>query len=269
MAQTIPAPLAERYAIVTGGSQGIGAAIAVDLARKGAAGIAITYNSNLTAAEEVLIKIRALGVQKCAAIKADLISPDFGTHVLKTAFSELQTKKIHVLVNNAAYAEMSRFKGFESETLENFNLIMQANVFAPMDLIRAALDHIPESGRIINISSVAGRRPNPDSRLMYYGASKAALDGMTRCLAVKYAPLKKITINTVCVGPTMTQPVQEYMRREPQVYEALIQRPSAERRLGTPEDVAGIVSFLAGEESRWINGCSVPADGGSMLPRQG
>lgn len=255
--------------MVTGVSRGIGAAIALELARKGIAGIAITYASNASAAEEVLEKIRALGTQNCTAIQADLLSPDFGDKVIQTALAELHTDKLHVIVNNAALVDMRPFRPFETETLDNFNTIMQANVFGPAHLIRAALPYVPETGRIINISSVAGRRANADGRIVYYGASKAALDSLTRSLAVIYAPRKRITVNSVCVGPTPTGPMEDMLRNNPAMYEAILQRPSAEKRLGRPEDVAGIVCFLAGEESRWINGCSMPADGGSMLERQG
>ena len=104
---------------------------------------------------------------------------------------------------------------------------------------------------------------------MFYGAAKAALDSMTRSLAVKYAPLKNITINSALVGPTETESAAALFAQNPAIKEMMAQKPTAEKRIGSTKDVANIVSFLAGEESRWINGCSVPADGGSQLARQG
>ena len=141
-------------------------------------------------------------------------------------------------------------------------------VWGPLLLIRAALPHLASAGRIINISSAASRNANPDA-IMFYGAAKAALESMTRSLAVKYAPLKKVTINSALVGPTETEAAAALYAQNPAMKEMFSQAPTAEKRIGSTRDVANIVSFLAGEESRWINGCSVPADGGSQLVRQG
>ncbi len=103
---------------------------------------------------------------------------------------------------------------------------------------------------------------------MFYGAAKAALDSMTRSLAVKYAPLKKITINSALVGPTETEAAAAMFAQNPAIKETMAQKPTAEKRIGATRDVANIVRFMASEESRWINGYSVPADGRRQLARQ-
>ena len=136
-------------------------------------------------------------------------------------------------------------------------------VWASFDLIRAAIPHIAPSGRIINISSGASRVPNPDG-VAFYGASKAALESLTRSLAMRYAPSKKLTVNSVVVGPTNTDAAAAF---PPEIVKMMADLATAEPRIGEPNDVASIVSFLASEESRWINGNSIPADGGASSRR--
>jgi 3-oxoacyl-[acyl-carrier protein] reductase len=268
MVSSIPAPLSGKYAVVTGGSRGIGAAIALELAKKGAAGISITYTGNKEAAERVLDQLCNVGVTKCSAIKADLLSATFGDDIIATALKDLQTSHLDIVISNAALAHMDYNQPFESHSVEFFDKLMRANVWAPMQLMRAALPIIAEGGRFINVSSVASKRANVDP-VMVYGASKAALDSMTRSVAAKYAREKKITVNSVAVGPTNTDAVREALQSHPHVLKGLKDRASAGYRIGEPEDIAYIVSFLASEEGRWINGNYVPANGGAMLELQG
>lgn len=126
MARSVPAPMAGRYAIVTGGSRGIGHGIAIEIAAKGAAGVAITYVNNKTAADGVVAELHKMGT-KAVAIKADLFSPNFGDHVVNTALKELQTKELHVIVNNAGYLEFNMTQTFEDSTMEQFDKYMHGN----------------------------------------------------------------------------------------------------------------------------------------------
>ena len=262
MATTIPAPLIGKVAIVTAGSRGIGAAIAIELARKGAAAIAITYNSNLAAAEATLAKIRAISPRAaCTAIKADLLSPTFGEETVKAALADLGTAHLDIIVNNAAISDMRYQEPFEAMTYAGFERMMRGNSWGAMQLIRASLPHIRPGGRIINISSTASKRPNLDPTIAY-GMSKAALDSMTRSVAVKYAAEKKITVNSVSPGPTETDLLAQTLRGDEKLAASVAQGATAEKRVGRPEDVAGVVGFLASEEARWINGNQVPASGG-------
>jgi 3-oxoacyl-[acyl-carrier protein] reductase len=111
-----------------------------------------------------------------------------------------------------------------------------------MQLMRAALPIISKDGRLINVSSVASKRANIDP-LMLYGASKAALDSMTRSVAAKYVREKTITVNSLAVGPTNTDAVRQALESHPEVLEGLKDRPIVGYRIGEPEEVACIVSF--------------------------
>lgn len=262
MATTIPAPLIGKVAVITAASRGIGAAIAIELARKGAAAIAITYMSNLSAAEKTLATIRATSPRAaCIAIKADLLSPTFGEDIVKASLSDLKVSHLDIIVNNAAISDMQYHEPFENITYEGFERMMRGNGWGTIQLIRAALPYIRPGGRIINISSSSSKRPNLDPT-MAYGMSKAAVDSITRSLAVKYAAEKKITINSVSPGPTETDLLAQAFKGDEKLAALVTQGSTAEKRFGKPEDVAGIVGFLASDEARWINGNHVPASGG-------
>lgn len=262
MATTMPAPLIGKVAVITGASRGIGSAIALELARKGAVAIAITYVANLPAAKNVLAKIRATSPDiVCTAIQADLLSPTFGEDIVKATLAKLKTSHIDIIVNNAAISDMRYQEPFEEMTYEGFERMMRGNGWGSIQLIRAALPYIRPGGRIINISSTSSKRPNLDPT-MAYGMSKAALDSVTRSLAVKYAAEKKITINSVSPGPTETDLLAQTIKGDEKLAALVAQGSTAEKRYGTPEDVAGIVGFLASDDARWINGNQVPANGG-------
>ena len=127
MPSTIPAPLTGRFAIVTGASRGIGRAIALDLAAKGAEGIAITYAGNKNAADKVVAELKRLGCQRALAIQADLFSPQFGDMVVATALKGLETQELHIIVNNAGYVGFDFSITFEMEIKANFDKNMCGN----------------------------------------------------------------------------------------------------------------------------------------------
>ncbi len=127
MPSSIPAPLAGRFAIVTGASRGIGRAIALDLAAKGAEGIAITYAGNKTAVDQVIEELKHHGCRNAVAIQADLFTPHFGDAVVSAALKGLGVGELHIIVNNAGYAEFDFSLTFETETKENFDKNMHGN----------------------------------------------------------------------------------------------------------------------------------------------
>ncbi|KAJ9627407.1 uncharacterized protein PV06_07216 [Exophiala oligosperma] len=266
---TIPAPLYGKTALVTGGSRGIGRAIAVHLTRLGVSAVALTYASNKTSADSTLTAIREINPDvKAIAIHADILSPAFAPDLISATLSELDTTTLNILVNNAALADPAANQPISSATHEKFQQLMTGNAWAPTQLTLQALPHLPRGGRVINISSTASRQPNQEIATMY-GASKAAFDSFTRSLAFNYSAEKGITINSVCVGPTMTDVMRAIQAAGMTWMEDLKNAATAEKRLAEPEDIACVVGWLASDEARWVNGNHVPANGGSMLELQG
>lgn len=261
--------LASKSAIVTGGSRGIGRAIAIHLARKGLSKLAVTYVGNVASAESTLHDCRKLGVEKAIAIQANLLDPSIGTNLIAQVLGGLDTSTIDILVNNAAVVTPDKTEPVTETTLGTFLEMMQGNVFAPISIINACMPHLPAScGRVINISSTAAKMANPDP-IMTYGASKAALDSYTRSLAGLFAKEKGATFNGVCVGPTATDALNAASQTfSSEFLEDLTKGISAAHRVGVPEDIAYIVGFLASEEARWVNGACVSANGGyrDLLP---
>jgi 3-oxoacyl-[acyl-carrier protein] reductase len=145
-----------------------------------------------------------------------------------------------------------------------------ANVRAPVFLFCAVWDHLPpRGGRILNISSLAGKRDCVDP-MITYGATKAALESYTRSMGRQFARQKLVTINSVSVGPTNTDTMEDAMGRLPAAYvETMKEYATAEKRFAEPYDIAAIVSFLASDDARWINGSCIPANGGAINMVQG
>lgn len=242
---------------------GIGRAIAIHLARKGVRKLAITYVRDLASAESALEEIRKEGIETAIAIQADILNASVGRDLITQALVGLETSTIDILVNNAALLDPINTPSVEDVTLENFQELMQANCFAPVSIINACMPHLPPSGgRIINISSVASKTPNPGT-IVTYGASKAALDSYTRSMAALFAKDKTATFNTVCVGPTVTDSFRAVSQLYPgEFIKEVAKGFTAADRVGVPEDIAYIVGFLASEEGRWMNGACVSANGG-------
>jgi 3-oxoacyl-[acyl-carrier protein] reductase len=270
MCDTIPAPLAGKTAIVTGGSRGIGAGIALDLARKGCVAIAITYANQKAAADAVLKSIEDTSPAiRTAAIQMDLLSPDFGTSVIKQALCHLQISNIDIVISNAAFADVRYNQRMHEHSKAIFDQMMTANAWSPMSLAIAALPYIPRGGRIVNISSIASKRANTDP-VVIYGASKAALDTITRGLAATYSRAHGITVNGIAVGPTKTDALNAALDAMSQeAMDKMKADITAADRIGEVEDVVGVVTFLCSEEAGWINGNYIPVNGGALLALQG
>lgn len=261
-----------KAALVTGASRGIGAGIAIQLAKKGLSALAITYVTNKESAEAILAKCRNLGVKKTIAIHADVLDPDIGSKLIPQVLRGLESDTIDIVVNNAALVGLQTLQPFEALTAEAFGKMMQGNCFAPIAIINAALPHLPpRGGRIINISSIASKIANMDP-ILAYGASKAALDSFTRSLASVYGLKTRATFNSVSVGATATEATQAALDSfGPEVLEEQISVFTTEKRMGEVEDVAFVIAFLASEEARWINGAHIAANGGhrGLLALQG
>ncbi|MBI4751845.1 MAG: 3-oxoacyl-ACP reductase FabG [Acidobacteria bacterium] len=240
--------LSGKVALVTGGSRGIGAAIAKYLAREGAA-VAITYASSSTKADEVVAAIQAEGGE-ALAIQADSADAE----AVKNAVAETAQKLggLDILVNNAGVAIV---KPFDEFTLDEFDRLVNVNVRGVFVGIQEASRHMREGGRIITIGSVNGDRiPFPGGSV--YALTKAAVAGLTRGLARDLGP-RGITVNNVQPGPVNTE-----MNPENGPFAGMIKGFMAVPRYGKDDEVASLVVFLASPDAAFITGASIDIDGG-------
>jgi NAD(P)-dependent dehydrogenase (short-subunit alcohol dehydrogenase family) len=238
-----------KRAFVTGGSRGIGAAIARRLASDGAA-VAVGYERSADAAEAVVGDIAASGGR---AVAVQMAADD--AESIRRAVDEAATALggLDILVNNAG---IYRGGPIEEMTLEDVDATLNVNVRAVILASQAALDHLPKGGRIISTgSNLATSVPGPGMSL--YSASKAALIGWTQGLARDLGP-REITVNIVHPGSTDTDmnPASGPQAEEQRARMAI-------PRYGRPEDIGALVSFVAGPEAGSINGASLVVDGGA------
>lgn len=249
-----------KTALVTGGSRGIGRAIAQRLGRDGAT-VAVAYARDESAANEVVARIRKDGGQ-AFALRAAL-----GRHGDAAAlWVEFDTQAqayapggaVDIIVNNAA---VGLYSDLTELTEDDFDEVFAVNVRAPFFVVQHGLDRLPDGGRIINISSGAARLAMPE--IIAYAATKGALDTFTLQLAKKLGP-RGITVNSVAPGIIDTDVNASWLRGNPQA-EAHAASLAALGRVGQPEDVADIVGFLASDDARWVTGRVIDATGGSGL----
>jgi NAD(P)-dependent dehydrogenase (short-subunit alcohol dehydrogenase family) len=243
------AALDGRTAIVTGASRGIGAAVARALDAAGAR-VAVVARS-----ADQLDGVAAGLAHDPLVIPTDLGSPEGPTAAATTALDAFNGR-LDVLVNNAGIAVR---KDSEDLQLDEMDRLWNVNVRSALLLTAAVLPAMLEqqSGSIVSISSISGLRGAP--RRALYAATKAALDGMTRALAMEYGP-RGIRANSVAPGVVETDLWRENLA-QPGVAEAVV-GVIPTRRISTPEEVADIVVFLASDASRAITGEVISADGG-------
>lgn len=237
-----------KHALVTGGSRGIGAAIARRLAREGA-DVALTYVSSSGPADDVAKEIRKFGV-RAMAIKADSADADAVTDCVAQAAREFGG--IDILVNNAGVLALGSVADI---SLEDFDRIYAVNVRAVFVATQAALRHMPDGGRIINIGSCnAERMPFPGGSA--YAMSKAALVGLVKG-AARDLGTRGITINNIQAGPVDTD-----MNPDNGEFAATLKGLMALPRYSRADEIAGMVAYLAGPEAGFITGASLAMDGG-------
>ncbi|WP_433708140.1 SDR family NAD(P)-dependent oxidoreductase [Paenibacillus illinoisensis] len=250
-----------KVALITGASRGMGAEIAKKLAAGGAEFIGVHYATNREAALKVVEDIKALG-SKAVALEGELNTGIDGVNKLWSSFeeavrSEMGSVQLDILINNAGIAPEI---AFEETSVEMFETVMNVNLKAPYFLTQAASNFIRKDGRIINISTGFTRVAGPERSI--YAASKGGIETLTLALAPHFAA-KGITVNAVRPGVTATDMNKDWLA-DPAVY-AVAASKSALGRIGTTEDVADIVVFLASEEARWITGQFIDATGGFQL----
>ncbi|MFJ7113699.1 SDR family oxidoreductase [Streptomyces albogriseolus] len=252
--------LTGRTALVTGGSRGIGRAIAERLAADGAT-VAVHYGRNAAAADEVVEGIRAkggtaftvhaeLGVEGDVATLWESFDRQVRQHATGTG--------LDILVNNAGVTPRGEI---DETTAEAFEEAVAVNMRAPFFLTQQGLKRLRDGGRIVNVSSGATRIALTD--IIAYAMTKGAIDAFSLTLA-KALGGRGITVNSVAPGIIDTDINASWLRGN-EAAERSAAELSALGRVGRPEDVADVVAFLASDDARWVTGQVLDATGGSQL----
>ncbi|MFD6162978.1 SDR family NAD(P)-dependent oxidoreductase [Nocardia sp. NPDC060256] len=241
--------LTGKVALVTGGSRGIGAAIARKLAADGAE-VAITYQSADVQAKSVVAEIESLG-RRAVAIQAD--SADAGDVVRSVNQAATELGRLDILVNNAGIFPA---KPFEDFTLDEIDRALNIHARAAFVGAQAAVAHMTDGGRIISVGTNLSEHA-PFAGLSLYNLSKSALNGFTKALARELGP-RAITVNLLQPGSTVTDmnPVDGGH------YDTQVEL-TALGHFAKPDDMAAMVAFLAGETGRSVTGSIFTVDGGS------
>ncbi|MFZ0377094.1 MAG: SDR family oxidoreductase [Solirubrobacteraceae bacterium] len=248
--------LTGKIALLTGGSRGIGRAIAQRLALEGA-WVAVHYGHDETAAQETVASIEGEGGQ-AVAIRAELGTAGDVDTLFSALAAELEDLRLDILVNNAGGS--MKVGSIEGTTTQQFDQVFALNVRAPFFIIQRALPLLPAGGRIINISSADSRIALPAE--LAYSMAKGAVNVLGRTLAHAVGE-RGITVNSVAPGITDTEP-NAWIHASPEI-ESRTASASAVGRIGQPADIADIVAFLASEDARWITGHLIDATGGTFL----
>lgn len=245
--------LKERVAIVTGGSRGIGRAVALELAVRGAS-VVVNYNTSPAGAEEVVNQIEA-GGGKAAAFQADVSDFEAAGKLVKFAVETFGD--LHILVNNAG---ITRDMVIMMMSEADWDAVIDTNLKSAFNCSKAAVRHMMRRryGRIINMASVAGQMGNPGQT--NYSASKGGQIAFTKSLAREVAA-RNITVNAIAPGFVQT----EILNAMPEgtLEEALKLVPLA--RTGKPEEIGYAVAFLASDQAAYITGQVLGVDGGMAM----
>jgi NAD(P)-dependent dehydrogenase (short-subunit alcohol dehydrogenase family) len=250
----------DKTALVTGASRGIGRAITSALAEAGAR-VLVHYGRSAQDAESLVASIRSHG-GRADAISADLGTPDGAIHLAREVRS-IVGERLDVLVSNAGITKSATIK---DHTVEDFDNLFATNVRGPFFLVQQLLPILGEGSSIIVISSLGAQAvigtPDLDKpSILAYAATKGALETLVRNWAAILGP-RGIRVNAVAPGVIDTE-MSSFTKTEAGKNVAL--EMQALKRIGTPQDVADVVAFLASDKARWITGASIPVDGGSKL----
>ena len=238
-----------RVALVTGASRGIGAAVAKRLAADGFA-VAVNYAGNEAAANATVAAIETEG-GRAIAVRADVAN----VHDVKAMFATIEEKlgRVDILVNNAGILP---YVTIAETTDEQFERTMAINVAGTFNTMREAATRLNDGGRIVNFSTSVLHMAPPTYGV--YVATKGAVEALTRVYA-KELRGRGITCNAVAPGPVATE---LFLNGKSEELIQQIAKSAPLERLGQPEDIAGVVSFLAGPDGGWVNGQVLRANGG-------
>ncbi|MDT8858916.1 SDR family oxidoreductase [Alkalihalobacillus sp. MEB130] len=245
--------LKNRVAIVTGASRGIGRSIALTLANNGAS--LIINGTNLDLLDEVAEEVSSLGHQ-CFIHSGDVTDPETATKVVEKAID--QFGKIDILVNNAGINKRSSTLDMD---LESWQQVMDVNLNGNLYFSKAVLPHMMKQnyGKIVNMSSTKAKSGHQNAAPSY-GASKAGVNYLTRHLALEMASYN-IYVNGVCPGPIETDMITQWSEE----YYQKVTSSIPLKKLGTPQNVADTVLFLASDMSDFITGEIINVNGGTYM----
>ncbi len=247
-------PLAGKVALITGGSRGIGAAIAARFAADGAK-VVVNYARSQKEANEVVAKITAAG-GSAVAVKADVGNPAEIPPLFAATMNAFG--KLDILVNNAAIMQRTFLADVTAESIDaHFNV----NVRGYLLCVKHASEVMTAGGSIINVGSAISRMAYPGA--VVYTATKGAVDLMTRVLAAELGP-NGIRVNVLAPGSTRTDMNSEKSGKTKEE-ERQEEQATALRRIGEPNDIADAAAFLASDDSRWVTGTWLDVSGGIRL----
>ncbi|KAK0751866.1 hypothetical protein B0T18DRAFT_486344 [Schizothecium vesticola] len=244
--------LTGKVALITGASNGIGKAVALRLAADGAS-IVINYHTDGASATALVSRI---GADRALAVQADVSQLDSITALVDAAVARFG--KIDILMPNAGILLM---RDLSSATPSDFDRTFSLNVRGPLFLAQAAAPHMAAGSRVVFVTTGLNTATTITPGYLLYAASKGAVHQMTRALA-KDLGRRGITVNAVAPGPTATE---LFMEGKTEAVLRGMEAQSPFGRVGTPEEVADVVAFLAGEGSRWVSGQVVRVNGAFMV----
>lgn len=243
--------------IITGGSRGLGASIAVQCTKRGM-GVILTYNSNRPAAEKVVSMIEADG-GKAVAMKLDVgdsaAFPAFRDAVGAVLAKTWNSKSFDFLVNNAGHG---LYNPISTVTEEEFDGLFRVHLKGPFFLTQALLSLMADGGHIVNVTSATSRVAT--AGVAPYASFKGGLEVLTRYMAKEFGE-RRIRANSIAPGPIRT----ELGGGISEAFEALLAGQTALGRVGEPDDVGCMVASLLSDESRWINAQNIEVAGGYII----
>ena len=248
-----------KTALVTGGSRGIGAAIVRRLTTAGVH-VAINYSGSREAAERLAADSVAAG-GRAFAVQGDIATLDGIAAVFAACDAQFGgLPNLDILVNNAGYGSDGSNASLAAEDEPHFDRQLAVNVKGPHFVSQQALPRLRDGGRVVNIGSIAGRTAQPSSA--GYAMGKRALQSLTLSMAQLVAP-RGITVNLVAPGAVDTDFIS-HLRARPG-FDASMAQLTPMGRLGQPDDIAGAVMMLIGDDARWVTGQIIEASGGVQL----